>query len=223
MSNPAAQTFNRIPLPQLPLLPFDFLAENDHSVQTHSTSVQPSLSFVTTSLQSSRSTLDIAGSSKYQTLVYGDGKLTSSNTSFLSTEQNNLHDALTATDPSTIQKAPNRARDWFTRWFVEWWLMEIMSWLFGAVCMVIIATVLSKYDGKPDPRWKIGLSMSAFISIFSGFAKSALLLPTAEALGQLKWDWFRRSDDRIKDFERLDSASRGAWGSLILLVRTRKV
>jgi hypothetical protein len=77
-------------------------------------------------------------------------------------------------------KVTNLGRNWFTQWFIEWWMMEILSWVFGAVCMAIIAIVLSKYDGKQDPKWKIGLSISSFISIFSGFAKSALLLPTAE-------------------------------------------
>lgn len=59
-------------------------------------------------------------------------------------------------------------------------MTEIVSWFFGVICMIIIAVVLSKYNGKPDPRWKIGISIGSFISIFSGFAKSALLLPTAE-------------------------------------------
>lgn len=104
--------------------------------------------------------------------------------------------------------------------------MEIISWLFGAVCMSVIAIFLATLDGKPDPRQHMGISISAIISIFSGFAKSALLLPTAEALGQLKWDWFRNhgeKDGKKNDFERLDSASRGSLGSLILLVRTRRV
>jgi hypothetical protein len=102
-------------------------------------------------------------------------------------------------------------------------MMEIISWCFSAVCMVIISTVLLHYDGKPIPTWKLGpFSIGAFISVFSGFAKSALLVPTAEALGQLKWDWFR-SEKKMIDFERLDKASRGPWGSFNLLVRTRRV
>lgn len=43
------------------------------------------------------------------------------------------------------------------------------------------------------------------------------------ALGQLKWEWFRGRETKVIDFERLDSATRGPVGSLILLVRTRKV
>lgn len=61
-------------------------------------------------------------------------------------------------------------------------MMEILSWFFGLVCMLIIIVVLLRYNGKPDPKWKIGLSIGSFISIFSGFAKSALLLPTAEGM-----------------------------------------
>jgi hypothetical protein len=117
----------------------------------------------------------------------------------------------------------DRARNWFTQWFVEWWLLEIFSWIFSLVCMLIIFAVLLKYDGKPMPQWKLGVSINAFISIFSGFAKSALLLPTAEALGQLKWSWFKKEEKKMIDFEVMDSASRGPWGSMILLARTKGV
>jgi hypothetical protein len=113
-----------------------------------------------------------------------------------------------------------RTKNWFTRWFIEWWALEILSWFFSAICMMIIAIVLWKVDGKSIPDWKLGVSTNAFISIFSGFAKSALLLPTAEALGQLKWIWFRK-ERKMMDFEVLDSASRGAWGSMILLGKTK--
>jgi hypothetical protein len=114
-----------------------------------------------------------------------------------------------------------KASNWFTRWFIEWWAMEIASWCFSAVCMMIIIIVLWKVDGKEMPKWKLGVSINAFISIFSGFAKSALLLPTAEALGQLKWSWFRNREKRMMDFEVIDSASRGPWGSMMLLAKTK--
>ncbi|QDS77460.1 hypothetical protein FKW77_006992 [Venturia effusa] len=117
----------------------------------------------------------------------------------------------------------DRVKNWFTHWFIEWWLLEIVSWLFSAACMMVIAVVLSRYDGKPLPKWSIDISMNAFISIFSGFAKSALLLPTAEALGQLKWDWFRKGERSMLDFEVMDGASRGALGSAVLLAKNKGV
>jgi hypothetical protein len=114
-----------------------------------------------------------------------------------------------------------KTKNWFTRWFIEWWAMEILSWLFSAICMMIIIIVLWKVDGKPIPKWKLGVSINAFIAIFSGFAKSALLLPTAEALGQLKWSWFRSGEKKMMDFEVMDSASRGPWGSMVMLGKTK--
>jgi hypothetical protein len=91
-------------------------------------------------------------------------------------------------------KVPSPRVDWFrkmlVRWFVEWWMLEIMSWGFSAMCMVAIIGILVIYDGQMIPNWPLGLTINGFISVFSNFAKAALLLPTAEALGQLKWSKF---------------------------------
>jgi hypothetical protein len=81
----------------------------------------------------------------------------------------------------------NRLRLFVVRFFVEWWLLEILSWCFSAICMAAISGVLLYYDGKEIPQWPMGLTINGFISILSGLSKSALLLPTAEAIGQLKW------------------------------------
>lgn len=80
-----------------------------------------------------------------------------------------------------------RLRIFVMRWIVEWWLMEIVSWAFSAMCMITIIGVLFVFDGNELPRWPLGLTLNSFISALSASAKAALLLPTAEALGQLKW------------------------------------
>lgn len=115
-----------------------------------------------------------------------------------------------------------QAKGFVTRWFVEWWLLEIISWTFSCICMAIILSVLLHYNGRTLPNWKLGLTLNSFISILSGFAKASLLLPTAEALGQLKWSWFRKPR-KLLDFEVIDSASRGPWGSMLLLANTKGV
>jgi hypothetical protein len=116
-----------------------------------------------------------------------------------------------------------KAKGFITRWFVEWWLLEIISWIFSAICMAIILSVLLHYNGRPLPAWKLGLTLNSFISILSGFAKASLLLPTAEALGQLKWNWFSKKPKQMMDFEIIDSASRGPLGSMVLLANTKGV
>lgn len=59
-------------------------------------------------------------------------------------------------------------------------------------------------------------------NVLAKIASAALILPISEAIGQLKWTWFHgsRSKDMI-DFEIFDKASRGAWGSFLLLFRTK--
>ena len=113
------------------------------------------------------------------------------------------------------------ARSWFTRWFIEWWMFEILAWVFSFFCIAAVVAVLFYFDGRELSEWPFSITLNAFIAIFAGFAKSALLVPTAEALGQLKWDWYRNKPKKMMDFEILDSASRGPWGSLVLLTRTK--
>lgn len=112
-----------------------------------------------------------------------------------------------------------KVKGFITRWFAEWWLLEIISWGFSALCMALILTVLLHFNGRPLPHLGF-LTLNSLISILSGFAKASLLLPTAEALGQLKWVWFRKPK-KMADFEIIDSASRGPWGSIVLLANTK--
>ena len=108
---------------------------------------------------------------------------------------------------------------------VKRWLLEIVSWLFSAICMAAVIGVLVKLQDQPLTKWvlaeKTGLTLNTYISILSKMAGAALILPVSEALGQLKWSWFLEHSKQMWDFEIFDNASRGPWGSLLLLVRTK--
>jgi hypothetical protein len=52
-------------------------------------------------------------------------------------------------------------------------------------------------------------------------SSAALIVPTTEALVQLKWDWFHGISQAMWDFEIFDKATRGPWGALLLLYRTK--
>jgi len=101
----------------------------------------------------------------------------------------------------------------------DWWF-ELLSWVTSALCMAAIAAVLIVYDGKPIPSLPLGITLNTYTSVVSSVVKAALLIPTAEVLGQSKWEWFRKPQ-RLSDFEALDDASRGPWGALTLLLRRR--
>ncbi|KAH3976102.1 hypothetical protein HBI56_099790 [Parastagonospora nodorum] len=108
---------------------------------------------------------------------------------------------------------------------IERWLLEIVSWLISAICMGAIIATLFVLRDKPSSKWPfdgVGLTLNAFVSILSRIAGAALLLPVAEALGQLKWIWFIRGDSKkMWDFEMFDNASRGPWGAFLLLIHTK--
>ncbi|KAF1829800.1 hypothetical protein BDW02DRAFT_602254 [Decorospora gaudefroyi] len=105
------------------------------------------------------------------------------------------------------------------------WLLEIISWVFSALCMAAVIIVLAILKDDPLTKWSLvettGLTLNAYISILSKMAGAALILPVSEALGQLKWSWFQQNSKQMWDFEIFDSASRGPWGSFLLLVRTK--
>lgn len=104
---------------------------------------------------------------------------------------------------------------------IKRWLLEIISWIISASCMGAVIGVMIFHRDKPLPRWPLGLTLNAYIAILSKVSGAALLLPTSEALGQLKWSWFQRHSKKMWDFEIFDNASRGPWGSLLLLIRTK--
>ncbi|KAF1944986.1 hypothetical protein EJ02DRAFT_396997 [Clathrospora elynae] len=129
--------------------------------------------------------------------------------------------------------APNiaiRIEEKLWRWsssgnIIERWMLEIVSWLISAICMGAIIAVLVVLRDKSVTKWPfndIGFTLNAFVSILSRIAGAALLLPVAEALGQLKWSWFIKGDSKkMWDFEMFDNASRGPWGAFLLLIHTR--
>ncbi|KAG9187404.1 hypothetical protein G6011_05275 [Alternaria panax] len=97
------------------------------------------------------------------------------------------------------------------------WLFETASWLVSALCMGAIIGIYISISGEEMTKSERLLTIS---NILGKVASAALIVPTSEALGQLKWHWFHESK-AMWDFEIFDKASRGAWGAALLLFRTK--
>ncbi|KAH7396715.1 hypothetical protein DE146DRAFT_47411 [Phaeosphaeria sp. MPI-PUGE-AT-0046c] len=82
----------------------------------------------------------------------------------------------------------------------------------------IIAIYVHLKD-EPVSAPRAGVLLTA-ANVLGKVASAALIVPTSEALGQLKWNWFHDSR-AMWDFEIFDKASRGPWGAVMLLFRTR--
>lgn len=100
------------------------------------------------------------------------------------------------------------------------WFLEILAMLLSVSCMIAIFVVLKVYDGRSIPQLPYGITLNALISILATASKTALLYLVGSALSQLKWCWFQK-DRRVQDIQSFDDASRGPWGSVILLLELK--
>lgn len=94
--------------------------------------------------------------------------------------------------------------------------------LFSLVMAGVIILILCLVHYRPLPNWMLGITPNALISIFSTLAKAAVLLKAAECLGQWKWVRLTERDLPMSDIASFDNATRGPWGSLLLLWHIRR-
>ncbi|KAJ0317120.1 hypothetical protein COL5a_011263 [Colletotrichum fioriniae] len=107
------------------------------------------------------------------------------------------------------------------RWqILKGWWPEIIWCLISVVCIIVLVTVLRSYDNQPLPNWPLGLTLNTVVAFISTFCRTSFVLPVVESLSQYKWNWYK-SPRPLGDFAVFDEASRGPWGSLKLLLRTK--
>ncbi|KFY46556.1 hypothetical protein V494_00432 [Pseudogymnoascus sp. VKM F-4513 (FW-928)] len=105
----------------------------------------------------------------------------------------------------------------------NWWWLEIVGLVLCILSLMATVIILDKYNGKPINDWPYKITLNAVISVVATMTQMALMLPVTSSLSQLKWLWFNEKPHPLADFEFFDSASRGAWGSLLLLGRVRSM
>ncbi|KAJ6021486.1 hypothetical protein N7540_006990 [Penicillium herquei] len=107
-----------------------------------------------------------------------------------------------------------------------WSIIELDSWsseaiaiCFSVACFIAIFCVLQIYNGQPKPLLPKGITLNTIVSILATASKSSLMFVAGECIAQLRWVSFRKSRQSLSDVQLYDSASRGPWGSLTILVK----
>ncbi|KAJ5435916.1 hypothetical protein N7445_006801 [Penicillium cf. griseofulvum] len=100
------------------------------------------------------------------------------------------------------------------------WKLELWALVGSVLSFTIMVIVLAIFDGRPIFEWK-SVTLNAIISVLSVAMKASLTFAVAELIGQWKWILFSRDERPLMDFERIDMATRGPWGSLRVLSRMR--
>lgn len=116
-----------------------------------------------------------------------------------------------------LPKTPYSLVSRVSRISMDSWAWEFACWLLSIACLIAIIIILRVYDGEALPQWDLGITLNAMVSVFASIAKAALLFPVTECISQLKWVWFATESRKLQDFEMFDNASKGLWGSILLL------
>ncbi|TDZ23039.1 hypothetical protein Cob_v004038 [Colletotrichum orbiculare MAFF 240422] len=109
-------------------------------------------------------------------------------------EGNKQQDIVTEEDKP---KEGNRLMALAWRIIKGWW-QELVCCCLGIASFAVLAVVLQSSDGQPPPDWPLGLTINT-----------------------AKWAWFKKQPRPLRDFDAFEQASRGIWGSLTLVVRTK--
>lgn len=100
------------------------------------------------------------------------------------------------------------------------WAPETSCCLLTVMILVALAVVLSMYDRKPLPQWPLGLTLNTIVALLATLCRSLIVIPIAEGISQLKWNWFAVHQRSIRSLYIFDQASRGPWGALRLIFTT---
>ena len=101
------------------------------------------------------------------------------------------------------------------------WTFELVSLLVSALAVGGIIGVLAYFQGRPLPEWPLNISLNSLIALLATIANANLAIPLQNGLSQLKWIRFKAGPAPLTDMEAFDDASRGTWGAIKLLARTR--
>ncbi|KAI1379644.1 hypothetical protein F4677DRAFT_409840 [Hypoxylon crocopeplum] len=100
------------------------------------------------------------------------------------------------------------------------WISEILALILSTACILAIGILLIIYHGRPVESFPQGITLNAVTSVLSTTFKAALIYTVSSALGQSKWNWYtEKQGRRLRDFERIDDATRGPLGALCVLHR----
>ncbi|KAK5997431.1 hypothetical protein PT974_02787 [Cladobotryum mycophilum] len=116
---------------------------------------------------------------------------------------------------NTVHRDPSVSRS------LKAWMPEIWCCILAIVLLVVLAITLSLFDGQCLPDWPLGFTVNTAVALLSTVCRTAVVIPIAEGISQLKWNWFVTGQRPVRDIHVFDQASRGPWGSLMLLTKVR--
>ncbi|KAG8169811.1 hypothetical protein KVR01_000556 [Diaporthe batatas] len=102
-----------------------------------------------------------------------------------------------------------------------WWWWELIAMLLSLVSAALLIPVLVKVDGLAVEDWPYAILPNTLLSILTNVTKTAMMVPIAACLSQMKWDHFYHRANPLDHLQLYDEASRGPYGSFMLIITGR--
>ncbi|KAI0439401.1 hypothetical protein F4803DRAFT_568537 [Xylaria telfairii] len=101
------------------------------------------------------------------------------------------------------------------------WKFQLLASLTSLLGFALLVLLLSTFTERPSSAWPLHIiSINGCVAGLTTVIKGSLMVLIVASISQSKWTWF--SDERsLCDLEFIDDASRGPWGSLVLLFKHR--
>lgn len=116
---------------------------------------------------------------------------------------------------SPEEVSPKKSKD--RPWASWWWWWEIGSCVTSIVGCGLLLVLLWSIDEQSQASWPYPVAPNTLLAIISTLSRTAMMVPVASCLSQLKWRHFRIRQHRLSHLDVIDRASRGPSGSLLLI------
>ncbi|KAI0388372.1 hypothetical protein F5Y17DRAFT_453069 [Xylariaceae sp. FL0594] len=123
------------------------------------------------------------------------------------TSSHHLHKAL-----PLVPKPTSKFKTW-------WWWWEISAAMLSILGSLSIVVLLLKIDGTSLNSWTLPIQPNSFLAALTTITKTSILVSVTSCLGQLKWRHFLQRPRPLTHLQFFDDASRGPWGSIVMLSR----
>ncbi|KAF2133159.1 hypothetical protein P153DRAFT_353569 [Dothidotthia symphoricarpi CBS 119687] len=99
------------------------------------------------------------------------------------------------------------------------WQWEFAAAALSLACFAAVVVVLISYQHKSLASWNFvyDITLNTLIAVLSTLSRTALLVPIASCISQLKWIHLVGAPRSLREAQVFDDASRGPWGSLVLI------
>jgi hypothetical protein len=115
---------------------------------------------------------------------------------------------------------PSRHKSALEIFTLRGWLWECLGLLLATSSLVGAVALLLVYRDKPTPKWRVGITLNAILSIASTSYRSGLAVPIASSISQFGWLRFESKPHVLDRICKHDSASRGPMGSLLFITKS---